>query len=135
VSSARHRERQRTERGDQLARPVPKAPTTGDRTSLVTPTAERAFQLLLQQLLYEKQTWPRTAPSNGSNQSLQANGDGSCRHGWRNFLHGVGSFSILPIGTYAASSNLWNGPPLSPHGYAGRAIHHLRDATAEDSGV
>jgi hypothetical protein len=28
-----------------------------------------------------------------------------CRHGWRSFLHGVGSFSILPIGTYAASSN------------------------------
>ncbi|MGH6895215.1 MAG: hypothetical protein ACREJ5_01525, partial [Geminicoccaceae bacterium] len=24
---------------------------------------------------------------------------------WRNFLHGVGSFSILPIGTYATSAN------------------------------
>ena len=53
-TSARHRERQRAERGDQLARPVPMAPTSADRSSLVTPTAERAFQLLLQQLLDER---------------------------------------------------------------------------------
>jgi len=50
-TSARHRQRERTKRGDQLARPVPMAPTTGDRTSLVTPTAERGLELLLQELL------------------------------------------------------------------------------------
>jgi hypothetical protein len=27
------------------------------------------------------------------------------RPGWRSFLHGVGSLSIVPIGTYAASAN------------------------------
>jgi hypothetical protein len=31
----------------------------------------------------------------------------------------VGSFSILPIGTYAASANLWDGPPLFHQRYAG----------------
>ena len=49
-------------------------------------------------------TCPRTASSNGSNQSLPANGDGLA-DGWRSFRHGVGSFSIVAIGTYAASAN------------------------------
>ena len=52
-----------------------------------------------------ERTWPRTASSNGSNQSLAANGDGAAGTVGVASLHGVGSFPILPTGTYAASSN------------------------------
>ena len=38
------------------------------------------------------------------------------RRGWRSLLHGVGSFSILAIGTYAASAN----------------FHQPRDTTSAD---
>ena len=50
----RHRERQRTERGHQLAPPVPVATTVRAGDALVTSPAERGLQLLLQQLLDER---------------------------------------------------------------------------------
>jgi hypothetical protein len=50
----RHRQAQRAERRDQLARPMPVASAVRARPSLVTPPAERGFQLLLQQLLDER---------------------------------------------------------------------------------
>jgi hypothetical protein len=55
----RHRERQRAEGGDQLARPVPVAATVRDRAPLVALPAERGFQLLLQQVLDER-AYPTT---------------------------------------------------------------------------
>jgi hypothetical protein len=48
-----HRERQRTEGGDQLAWPVPVATTVRARAAFVASPPQRRFQLLLQQLLDE----------------------------------------------------------------------------------
>ena len=48
-----HREHQRAEGGDQLARPVPVAATVRARDALIASPAQRRFQLLLQELLDE----------------------------------------------------------------------------------
>jgi hypothetical protein len=92
------------------------APTSADRSSLVTPTAERAFQLLLQQLLDERadltadRLLQRIEPVAAGERRWR------CRHGCRSFLHGVGSFPILPIGTYAASANFHQPPDTTLFG-------------------
>ena len=101
----RHRQAQRAERRDQLARPVAVTTAVRARAPLIASAAERGVQLLLQQLLDER----AHMPAHGLLQRVEpiAAGERRWRHrqGWRSFLHGVGSFSILPIGTYATSTN------------------------------
>ena len=72
----RHRQLQRAEGGDQLARPASMAVAARRAVTLVAAAAERGFQLFLEQFLDEARTCKRTASSKGSNQSLPANGDG-----------------------------------------------------------
>src|SRR4029434_2303675 len=100
-----HRERQRGAGGDQLARPVTMAAPVGARASLVAAPPERAFQLLLQQLLDERAHLAAHRLLRGIEPIAGGEWRWRCRPGWRSFLHGVGSLSILLIGTYAASAN------------------------------
>ena len=82
----RHRQAQRAEGGDQLARPVPVAAAVRDRAALITPRPSAASSSSSSSCSINERTWERTAASKGSNQSLPANGDGADAHG------GVASF-------------------------------------------
>ena len=101
----RYRQAQRAEGGDHLARPVPVAAAVRDRAALVTPAAERGLELLLQQLLDERAHLPADRLLQGIEPIAPGERRWRRRPGWRSLLHGVGSFSIAPIGTYAASTN------------------------------
>jgi hypothetical protein len=91
--------------GHQLTRPVSVSAAVRAGAALITPPAERGLELLLQQLLDERaHLGTHRTSSKGSNQSLPANGDGPDADAGVT-VHGVGSFSILPIGTYATSAN------------------------------
>src|SRR4029453_15743383 len=94
-----HRQRQRAEGGDQLARAVAMAATVGARASLVAAPPERGFQLLLQQLLDERAHLAAHRLLQGIEPIAGGEWRWRCRPGWRSFLHGVGSLSISLIGT------------------------------------
>jgi hypothetical protein len=76
-----------------------------------------------------ERTWPRTASSQRIEPVAAGEWRWRCRHGWRSFLHGVGSFSIVPIATYAASANFHqprdttNLRHTTPHRYAHTALN------------
>jgi len=104
-TSPRYRQAQRAEGGDQLARPVPVAATGRARAPFVTSPAERDLEFLLQQLLDERAHLAAHRVLQGIEPSAARERRWRRRQGWRSFRHGVGSFSILPIGTYATSTN------------------------------
>jgi hypothetical protein len=100
-----YRQCQRAEGGDQLARPVPMAATMRACPSLVTTPPERGLELLLQQPLDERAHLAAHRLLQGIEPSAAGERRWRHRQGCVGFLHGVGCFSILPIGTYAASAN------------------------------
>src|SRR6188472_1298294 len=86
-TSPRHRQAQRAEGGDQLARPVAMAATVRHRPSLVAFPAEGGFQLLLQQVLDERAYPPAHRLLQGIEPVAAGERRWRRRQGWRSFLH------------------------------------------------